>query len=150
MFGVFSYDQMTVGAQWSALWYRGADLVCYETLPWNGGTGGFGYTECGAPLGGWLAGTYEVRLFLGTMWKQSGEFTITGNPPPPTVTSTPTRTPVPSRDHRPSPTPSPTNTLTPSLTYTPSLTPTITRTPPSYQHAPPRPTRACLPPPIRL
>lgn len=129
MYGVFSYDQMTVGAQWSALWYRGTDLVCYETLPWNGGTGGFGYTECAAPLGGWLAGTYDVKLFIGTLWKQSGEFKITGNPPPPTVTPTPTRTPVPSATTGPSPTPSTTYTLTPSLTFTPSLTPTITLTP---------------------
>ena len=129
MFGVFSYDQMTVGAQWSALWYRGTELICFETLPWNGGTGGFGYTECGAPLGGWVAGTYQVRLFIGTYWKQTGEFTITGNPPPPTITPTPSRTPVPSATTGPSPTPSQTYTLTPSLTYTPSLTPTITLTP---------------------
>jgi hypothetical protein len=129
MYGVFSYDQMTVGAQWSALWYRGNDLMCYETLPWNGGTGGFGYTECSAPLGGWLPGDYQVRLFLGTLWKQSGDFTVSGEPPPPTDTLTPTRTQVPSATTGPSPTPAPTNTLTPSLTFTPSRTPTITLTP---------------------
>ncbi len=129
MFGVFSYDQMTVGAQWSALWYRGADLVCYETLPWNGGTGGFGYTECDAPLDGWKPGTYQVRLFLGTLWKQSGEFTVTGIPPTSTITLTPTRTITPSPTKGPSPTPSPSVTLTPSLTYTPSETFTPSRTP---------------------
>lgn len=126
LYGVFSYDQMTVGAQWSALWYRGADLVCFETLPWNGGTGGFGYTDCENPLGGWLPGVYEVQIFTGTLWKVSGQFTVTGEPPTPTATLTPTRTPIPSATTGPTPTvPSP----TPSPTLSPSPTPTITRTP---------------------
>jgi hypothetical protein len=141
MYGVFSYDQMTVGAQWSALWYRGTDLICYETLPWNGGTGGFGYTECGAPVGGWMPGTYEVRIFIGTIWKQAGTFSVKGIPPTPTITTSPTRTITstitkgPSPTASPSLTPSPSLTLTSSLTVTasltltPSLTPTITLTP---------------------
>jgi hypothetical protein len=130
MYGVFSYDQMTVGAQWTALWYRnGKDLVCYETLPWNGGTGGFGYTECIAPIGGWQPGEYEVRLFIGTLWKRAGRFTVIGIPPTPTITLTPTRTRTPSPTAGPSPTPSLTFTLTPSLTVTPSLTFTPSRTP---------------------
>lgn len=126
LYGVFSYDQMTVGSQWSALWYRGADMVCYETLPWNGGTGGFGYTECDAPLDGWLPGQYEVQIFTGTLWKVSGYFTVTGDPPTPTASVTPTRTPIPTSTTGPSPTvPSP----TPSPTLSPTPTPTITRTP---------------------
>jgi hypothetical protein len=129
MFGVFSYDKMTVGAQWSALWYFGSDLVCYETLPWNGGTGGFGYTECDAPVNGWRPGVYEVRLFLGAQWIRSGQFTVKGSPPSPTVTLSPTPTPRPSNTIGPSPTPSPSFTPVPSLTYTPSRTPTITLTP---------------------
>lgn len=132
MYGVFSYDQMTVGAQWSALWYRGSELVCFETLPWNGGTGGFGYTECSEPTGGWQAGEYEIQLFLGTMWKRSGRFTITGDPPTATPTVTPTRTPAPTATIPPSPTrpsPTPQPTLTPSYTPTVTFTPTSTRTP---------------------
>jgi len=129
VYGVFSYDQMTVGAQWTALWYRGQDLVCFETLPWNGGTGGFGYTECDAPVGGWLPGEYDVRLFLGTYWKRTGRFAVTGPPPTPTLTLSPTRTRTPTPTFGPSPTLSPTLTFTPTATPTPSLTPTITLTP---------------------
>ena len=42
LYGSFSYDKMKSGAQWTALWYRGTDLICYETLPWDGSTGGYG------------------------------------------------------------------------------------------------------------
>ncbi|HMN61324.1 MAG TPA: hypothetical protein PJ988_13210 [Anaerolinea sp.] len=126
MFAVFSYDQMTVGAQWSALWYRGDQLVCYETLPWNGGTGGFGYSECDTPVDGWQPGEYEVQIFIGTIWKNSGRFTVTGEAPTPIPSATPTRTPIPTATIGPSPTvPSATPTLTPTST----ITPTITRTP---------------------
>jgi hypothetical protein len=138
VFGVFSYDKMTVGAQWSALWYRGSELICYETIPWNGGTGGFGYSECGAPNGGWLAGEYEVQIFAGTAWKQSGRFTVTGDPPTPTSTLTPTRTLVPTATIGPTPTvPSP----TPQPTLTPSNTATVTRTPTATHTSRPTDTR---------
>lgn len=128
LYGVFSYDKMTRGAQWSALWYRGNELVCFETIPWDGGTGGFGYTECGNPVGGWQPGDYEVRIFTGMLWKVSGIFTVTGKPPTPTITVSPTRTRVPSSTPGPSPTvPSSTPSLTPSPTITPTIT--LTRTP---------------------
>ncbi len=143
IFGVFSYDQMTPLAQWSALWYRDGQLVFFETLPWNGGTGGYGYTEWQPPSGEWLPGTYEVQIFVGTEWIKgaSGTFTVTGTPPTSAPTSTPTSTPTPTRTIGPSPTrtpsPTPTVTLTPTVTITPTitrtptitLTPTITRTP---------------------
>lgn len=145
MFAVFSYDKMTVGAQWSALWYLGDELVCYETLPWNGGTGGFGYSECDAPVNGWRPGVYEVRLFLGTQWVQSGQFTVKGSPPSPTATLTPTRTLTPTPTIGPSPTPSPSFTPVPSLTYTPSNTPTITLTPTETRTRRPTDTRMPTP-----
>ena len=109
MFGVFTYDQMLPGAQWTALWFREGELVHYETKPWDGASGGYGYTDCTDPVGGWLAGTYEVQIFVGTDWKVVGRFIVQGDPP----TSTPSLTPAP--------------TLTPSRTATP--TPTRTRTP---------------------
>ncbi len=40
--GVFTYDQMMPGAQWTALWLHEGDLVNYETKPWDGTTGGYG------------------------------------------------------------------------------------------------------------
>ena len=60
MYGVFAYNNTIPGVQWTALWYHEKDLVCYETQPWNGGTGGGGgYTECEDPIGGWQPGNYE-------------------------------------------------------------------------------------------
>ncbi len=137
IFGVFSYDQMTPGAQWTALWYRNGELVFYETLSWNGGTGGYGYTSWAPPTEEWQPGIYEVQLFIGNQWIEgaSGTFTVTGSPPTstatvsptPTVTNTPTIGPTSTLT--PSLTPSRTLTRTPTRTLTPSHTPTVTRTP---------------------
>jgi type VI secretion system secreted protein VgrG len=100
---VYSYDQMVPGAQWTALWLRAGELVCYETIPWDGNTGGYGFAECTNPIGGWLAGTYEVQLFVGLEYKTIGQFIVQGDAP----------TPEP-----------PTPTLSPTVTHTPSVTPT--------------------------
>ncbi len=152
LYASFSYNNMTPGAQWTALWYRVTDwdLVCFETLAWNGGTGGYGYTECEPSADRWQAGEYEVQIFVGLVWYQSGRFTVTGDPPtpvptatvsptvtntvPPTLTPTPspTRTRVPSETPTVTRTPRPTWTDTPTRTRVPSQTPlppTVTRTP---------------------
>lgn len=84
IYGVFAYNNTIPGVQWSALWWRDTGvgerkLVCYETQPWNGGTGGGGgYTECQDPVGGWLAGDYEVQIFMGYDWKVIGRFKVLG------------------------------------------------------------------------
>ena len=141
--GLFSYDLMTTGAQWTALWYRNGELVYYETLPWNGGTGGYGFTEWEPNSEEWLPGTYQVQIFIGTEWVTTagGSFIITGAPPTstptiaPSATLSPTPTQTATRTIGPSPTPSPsltrTFTITPTitLTRTVTITPTITRTP---------------------
>jgi hypothetical protein len=113
LYATFSYDKMTDKAQWTALWVRLADntVICVESIPWDGGTGGYGYTQCNPGADKWLAGDFEVRIFVGTEFKVKTLFTVTGNPPTPTITLSPTR---------------PTTTLTPSLTPTPSLTGTAT------------------------
>lgn len=137
IYGAFSYDQMTSGVQWSALWYRNGELVYYETLPWNGGTGGYGYTEWSPPSDAWLPGTYDVQIFVGTDWLPNarGTFVVTGNPPTAAPTNTPTHTASPTNTIGPSPTrtntPTRTSTITPTRTNTPTITPTptITRTP---------------------
>lgn len=101
MYGVYSYDQMVIGVQWTALWLREGQVVCYETHPWgqNPGetTGGYGYTDCLDPLGGWLAGAYEVQIFVGTDWTVVGRFIVEGDPPTLTPTLTPSPTASPSR-----------------------------------------------------
>ncbi len=123
LYGTFSYDNMIEGVQWSALWYRDGTLIYMETAPWNGGSGGYGYTDWNPPSDQWLPGNYEVQIFIGSQWKVSGRFIVTGEPPTPTVTLTPTFTQTSTL------TPSPTNTLRPTRTETPTRTPRVTPTP---------------------
>ena len=90
MYGVFTYDQMTPGVQWTALWFRGDLLVFYETKPWDGAVGGYGFTDWNPTAEEWLPGNYNVQIFVGMEWKVAGTFTVEGEP----VTSTPGSTPV--------------------------------------------------------
>ena len=116
MYAIFSYDKMADGVQWTALWYRGGDLVYFETKPWEGGTGGFGFSDWQPEPEGWQPGDYIVHIFVGMELKVTGAFSVSGFPP----TETPTQ----------SSTPTLTNTLTPTLSKTPTRTtiPTVTDT----------------------
>jgi hypothetical protein len=135
MYAIFSYDGMVVGSQWTALWYRGSELVHFETIPWDGQTGGLGYTDWEPRPEEWLPGEYSVKIFVGLSWKQSGIFNVEGEAPTaaptetPTLTLTPTRTVTPTRTPRPSPTITPSRTPRPTQTPTPVPTITLTRTP---------------------
>jgi type VI secretion system secreted protein VgrG len=113
MYATFSYDGMLPGVQWTALWYRGSELVHYETIPWDGGTGGYGFTEWIPDAEEWLPTTYQVQIFVGNEVKVVGSFEVTGAP----ATSSPT------------PTASNTATPTASKTSTPTITATHTRQP---------------------
>ena len=97
VFGAFTYNNLRDGIRWTAIWYRGAEEICIETKAWDGGTGGYGYTECHPDQ--WLPGDYEIQMFLGEQWKVSARFRVVGEPPLPTST--------------PSATPSSTSTITP-------------------------------------
>lgn len=110
---VFTYDQMIPGSQWTALWYRDGRLVHYETIPWDGTTGGFGFAEWEAPPEDWLPGTYEVQIFVGLEWKVVGQFLLEGDAPTriPTATLPPSQTPTLTR--------TPTRTQPPPATSTP-------------------------------
>jgi hypothetical protein len=129
MFAYFTYDRMQDGVQWTAIWYRGGELVYYETKPWDGGVGGRGYSDWNPPADMWLPGEYEVQIFIGLEWKQAGRFTVEGEPPTPPPSPTPTSTPT----NTPTPLPSATVTLTrtpvPTFTVTPTRTPVLTPTP---------------------
>src|SRR5258708_10741111 len=75
MYAVFSYDQMAIGAQWSALWYYENQLVHFETRAWNCAgcsTGGPGFTDWSPPPDQWKAGEYHVIIFVGEQWKVIG------------------------------------------------------------------------------
>ena len=81
MFAAFSYNGLANGIQWTALWYRQNELVSFETKPWDGGTGGYGYSEWHPKAEEWLPGEYQVQLFLGYDWYQVDFFDVIGNPP---------------------------------------------------------------------
>lgn len=135
MYGIFSFDQMMDGSQWTSLWYRDGELVYFETKPWDGGTGGYGFTDWAPDPSAWLPGNYEVQIFNGVDWKVSGQFTVTGDAPAPVPTATSTFTPsitpsiTPSRTQVPTKTLRPTNTTVPTRTSTNTRTPTRTKTP---------------------
>lgn len=132
----FSYDQMQNGTQWTALWLRDGQLLYHETLPWNGDTGGYGFTEWQPERANeWLAGEYEVQIFVGLEWKVVGRFSVEGDPATetptaspsptisPTLTQTSSKTPLPSPTKPPSSTPRPSRTPRPSDTPWPTVTP---------------------------
>jgi hypothetical protein len=129
MYAIFSYDKMADGVQWTALWYRDGELVYFETKPWDGGTGGFGFSDWAPEPEAWLPGGYQVQIFVGFDLIVSGDFEVIGFPPTksPTPSNTPTMTPT----LTPTPSNTPTITLTPTITITrwPTQTPTNTRTP---------------------
>ncbi|MCJ7717477.1 MAG: hypothetical protein MUO54_13285 [Anaerolineales bacterium] len=109
LYAVFSYARMEDDIQWSALWYLDDTLIHYETLPWNGGSGGIGYTDWDPAPEFWLPGEYQIHIFLGTEYMLSGDFTVTGDPPTPTISPSPTISNTPSPSDNPAPSPSPTD-----------------------------------------
>ena len=121
LYGTFNYNNMTPDVQWTAVWLRGETIICYETMSWDGYVGGYGYTDCNPPDSSWLPGEYEVQIFVGTVWKQTGRFTVTGEPSTPRPTPTATRSNTPTRTLTLTRTLVPTNTNTkePLLTLTP-------------------------------
>ncbi|OGO75563.1 MAG: hypothetical protein A3K45_00825 [Chloroflexi bacterium RIFOXYC12_FULL_59_14] len=93
VYASFSYDKMMPGAQWSAVWYRNGEYVFHESYPWDGGTGGYYYSECTSPAGGWQPGVYTVQIFVGVDFKRAGSFTVEGDAPAtliPSATLSPT------------------------------------------------------------
>jgi type VI secretion system secreted protein VgrG len=119
MYAVFTYDKMIPGVQWTAVWFRDGTQVYYETKPWDGTTGGYGFTDWNPAPAEWLPGTYTVAIFVGMDFKVAGHFTVRGDPPTPIPTATQTPTPTASK--------TPTITITPTITRTPR--PTDTRWP---------------------
>lgn len=97
IFGAFTYNNLEDGVRWTAIWRRAGEIVCIETQAWDGGTGGYGYTECDPDR--WLPGDYEIQMFLGETWLISNSFTVVGDPP--------TSTPIPSPTSSPSIEPTP-------------------------------------------
>ena len=74
LFGAFSYNNLQDGVRWTAIWLFGNEIICLETQAWDGGTGGYGYTECQPET--WLPGRYDILLFYGEEWKVSTYFEV--------------------------------------------------------------------------
>ena len=104
MCAVFTYAEMIPGSQWTALWLRDGELVHYETIPWDGETGGYGFTEWEAPPEEFLPGNYSVQIFVGLDYKVVGQFVIQGDAPTPLPTLLPTISPSPALTQTPTPT----------------------------------------------
>lgn len=114
LYAIFSYDGMSAGVQWTALWYREGELIHFETKPWDGASGGFGFTDRDPPPADWLPGTYQVQIFVGLQWVAVGTFIVEGQPPTSTATiETPgTATGTATATGTPTPVPSLTSTST--------------------------------------
>ena len=65
LFATYTYDGMLNGVQWTALFYRGDELVQYETGPWEGGTGGNGQYKLIPSDEQWLPAEYRLLFFVG-------------------------------------------------------------------------------------
>jgi len=139
LYGAFSYENMIPGSQWTALWFREGELISYESIPWDGASGGYGFTDLTLPAEEWLPGFYEVQIFAGETWKSSGTFEVFGEPPEPTITSTVTSTFTPTNTQIPTESPVPTETQAPTATVLPTGTPVPTET--SAPTATPLPTQ---------
>jgi hypothetical protein len=92
LYGLFSYDFLESGVRWTAAWLWENDVVCVDTKPWDGESGGWGYTEC--ELDQWPAGEYFIHIFLGEEWWISTQFMVLNAAQTPTPEDT--TTPVPS------------------------------------------------------
>ncbi len=119
MYVVYSYAHLLPGVQWTAIWYRDGNFLNYETRTWRTAETGAGITELVLGADEWLPGMYEVQMFVGSEWKASGTFTLSGVPPTLTPTSTITPTPTLTPTQSPSPTATSTRTRIPSPTPTP-------------------------------
>lgn len=111
LYALFSYDKMLDGVQWTAVWYRSGDLVYFETLAWDGGTGGYGFSDWNPEPEEWLPGFYEVQIFVGMEAKVVGAFEVSGDPPTATPSPTPSQTPTATLTLTPTHTRLPTSTL---------------------------------------
>jgi hypothetical protein len=103
---VYPYENVNDGVEWTIIWYKDGELFDWVSNPWYGGPEGIGVSSKSMAPNFFPHAAYEVQIFVGGQWKQSGYFWITGDPP------VPTDTPTPSITRQPSPTVTPTPTKT--------------------------------------
>jgi hypothetical protein len=111
---LYPFKNVNDGVEWTVIWYMDGTLFAWESYPWYGGPEGIGVSFWSMAPDYFPHAAYEVQIFAGGQWKQSGLFWITGNPPAPSSTLTPSIT------RQPSPTETPSRTATGTPTVTPS------------------------------
>jgi hypothetical protein len=125
MYAVFTYQPSDQGVAWTALWYQNRELKYVDASSWTKSPPGIGVANWARDAVEWEAGKYEVQIFVGTAWKATGSFSLTGEPPTFTPQATATATPRPTATQTLAATP----TGTPAPTASPVPSPTVTRTP---------------------
>ena len=126
MYTVFTYQPADQQVPWIALWYQNGDLQNVDATSWESSPPGIGVASWARNPVEWEAGDYEVQVFIGTAWKATGGFALTGAPP--TLTATASTTPTPQATATWTAVPSTTATRT--ATASPMPPATITQTPP--------------------
>lgn len=114
LFAIFTYNNMSNGAQVSFVWHKDGAPIHINTTVWEGGTGGYGAEPCLLDQCSWEAGLYRLTIFVGDQFKRSVDFVIVGTPPTPTLTSSATLNITN--------TPAITNTATATASRTPTAT----------------------------
>jgi len=75
VYGIFNYEGLKDGLEWTYTWYRDGELEATRTEIWKSGEEGSAWVnlwnDAGLP-----SGNYELRLYLGDKLLQSGTFVI--------------------------------------------------------------------------
>jgi hypothetical protein len=100
---LYNYEFVNLGVEWTVIWYRNGELFSWESFPWGGPLDGLDIRTKKTMPDYFLPGTYEVQIFAGKEWKQSGIFNIVGAPPEATPTVSPSITRQPSQTFTPTP-----------------------------------------------
>jgi hypothetical protein len=127
MYTVFTYQPADQRVPWVALWYQDGNLQNVDASSWESSPPGIGIASWARDPVQWQAGDYEVQIFIGTAWKATGRFSLSGEPPTFTATASATATPTGTATH----TPVPTATATRTPTASPLPSATVTATPPA-------------------
>ena len=125
MYAVFAYRPSDQGVAWTALWYQDRELKYVDTTSWTSSPPGIGIAQWTREPVEWEPGEYEVQIFVGTAWKATGSFLLTGEPPTFTPEATATGTARATATRTLTATP----TGIPSATTSPLPSPTVTQTP---------------------
>ncbi len=75
IYAFFTYSGMTQRAAWSYAWFREDQELTRETQEWAWGWAGRAYVFFG-PLGGYTAGEYRVRFYIGDQLQAEATFVI--------------------------------------------------------------------------